>query len=184
VDWLAEKLPLLIAAFVVVVRIIQALAKSRAAGEQHRRQQGDETEEERRVREIQDRIRRAVAARREGRRPTTPAPPVLQPAPGEDNDPFHGEPEPAAVPAPDPAAVARALRNAELERQAQLAEKMRALTEMRELARARAEQAAAEMKPAGAIARRHRLDEIIRDPENLRRAILVREILGPPVGLR
>lgn len=186
-DWLLEKFPVWIIAFVIGARILQAIAKSRSAQQRHE-QNADETEEQRRVREIQERIRRAIAARRGGQPVGGDQPPVLASAPAasEDSDPFHDEDEPPAVPTPDPHAAARALRNAELERQAQLAERMRALAEARELARHKAEQAAAELKmgTTGAAMRRHHLDDMIRDREDLRRAVLLREILGPPVGLR
>src|SRR4051812_26506791 len=146
-DWLLERFPVWIIAFVIGARIIQAIAKSRTAREHHEQASG-ETEEQRRVREIQERIRRAIVSRRGAQAAGSNPAPVLYPAANanEDSDPFHDENQPPVVAAPDPKAVARALRNAELERQAQLAGKMRALAEAKELARHRTELAAAEAK--------------------------------------
>jgi hypothetical protein len=192
-DWLLERFPLVIAIVVVIAKVLQGLFKSREAQAEHE-QQHDETEEQRRVREIQERIRRAVAERRG--RPGTEAPPALEPTAAppvlrqetvmdEDGDPFH-QPGGGVATVAEPRAAVQT-RNLELERQAELAEKMRELEEARELARRRAATAAemqATSAPTAGAVRRHRLNEVFHDRDALRRAVLLREVLGPPVGLR
>jgi hypothetical protein len=82
-----------------------------------------------------------------------------------------------------------AARKAEMARQAKLAERMREL----ELERATQEQRAAAIsramkKKEAAIRLRPSLvgdiQSRLRQPEELRNAVILREILGPPVGLR
>lgn len=135
-----------------------------------------------------------------------PAPPVLLPT-----DPFGGgkagkllrklerrkaaEP-PTLAPAPAPASFptprerVAAYDLAEVQRQEDLAERMRALEEERALAQRRAAQLAAFRSAESDTTTRRRAetrDDLlvnIREPKALRRAILLREVLGTPVGLR
>jgi hypothetical protein len=193
-EWLLERFPLLIAIVVVIVKVLQAVMQSRNAKTQHE-QEYDETEEQRRVREIQERIRRSIAERRgqagtEAPRPAmeqTVEPPVLhQETPiDEDGDPFRDRDGGAPV-MPEPQVAQRA-RNAELERQQELADKMRELAAARDLAARRAANAAlmnSESAQTTANVRRQRFDDVLHDRDALRRAIVLREVLGPPVGLR
>jgi len=74
---------------------------------------------------------------------------------------------------------------ASLERQEQLATRLRELTEQRAMA---ARKAAAVAVNNAAVAQRdlagQELRHDLRDPRSLRRAIILREVLGTPVGLR
>jgi hypothetical protein len=84
-----------------------------------------------------------------------------------------------------PVAVATETLEASLERQEQLAIKLQELADQRALAERRA---AAVVVTQAAVAR-HALagDELrrdLRDPRSLRRAMILREVLGAPVGLR
>ena len=81
-------------------------------------------------------------------------------------------------------------RGAEVERQQQLTEQIRVLEETQTLVKRRAARVAegvsAEAKSEWGqrnAARGRALDDL-RDPESLRRAIVLREVLGAPVGLR
>lgn len=192
-EWILEKLPVLVFVVVAIAQIFRAVMKSRDAQAEHR-EEFDETEEQRRVREIQERIRR-MAAERGG------APPPLRPQEEGSPPPDPRPPQPAesfgetlrrglAGEERRPPPVFVESKSAELERQSGLAEQMRQLAEARELAQRRAARTAASTEATaqsevGMLRRsRTRLDEDLRDPENLRRAFVLREILGPPVGLR
>jgi len=120
-------------------------------------------------------------------------PPVLRPRPAVGpTDTFGGPMIPALRrrdEAPQvevsPVAVATETLEASLERQEQLAIKLQELADQRALAERRA---AAVVVTQAAVAR-HALagDELrrdLRDPRSLRRAMILREVLGAPVGLR
>lgn len=207
-DWIFKNIPLLMFVF-VVISIVRAIAQARETSARHEAGQ-DETEDQRRVREIQERIRRKIAERRGETGPVPAEPPslpseapaprtVLDPAPPvAELDPFGGplkrvlaELERKAAPAPaHPAPVLFQPDPAELERQARLVAEMKALEEARHLAERRAAHAAEERaaaavaEPAVRAAMRDHLLEDLRDPASLRRAFLLRELIGPPVGLR
>jgi hypothetical protein len=205
---LFEKVPVFVILLVIVSVVRAALravkgAKPGAGGTAGN--EGD-SDEQRRVREIQERIRR-IAAERRGDLPTAPtsAPPVprsLQVPPGlKPIDPFGGPekggaggellrrlrvPTPPPVPVPTPSAA----RAAAVEREAQLRDALRTREEQRFLALRHAEQVkaaarATEESEAGLLhtARAKLLDDL-NDPGSVRRAWVLREVLGPPVGLR
>ena len=132
------------------------------------------------------------------------APPPAEPAPADPLDPMRrmmrdfeeqmreverkitGE-EAAPASAPPPLApAASSLRSEELERQRVLAEQLAALEAERAAARRRAEEVAAAgaVRAAGVARASTRLGDDLRDPGALRRAVLLREVLGTPVGLR
>jgi len=155
-------------------------------------------------------IRRKIAARREG----VPAdaapvertvvveadekkyqlPPLMRPRPVAPLDPFGGpaprtvvrraEPEWVRKVEPAPAPSGETLV-ASLERQQQLAIKLQELADQRALAERRASAIAVS---AAAVAQRalagDELRRDLRDPRSLRRAMILREVLGTPVGLR
>jgi hypothetical protein len=178
---------------------------ARKTGEEHKSQRTD-LDEERRVREVQERIRRQIAERR-GNHVPAEAPPVArdaevpQPNPQTTQLPelFGGplgrmleelqkrsQPPP---PAP-PVIVAETRSNAELVRQQALADQLRALEDERVLVERRAtslaaqQEATAQAEPALRHAARGRLLGDLGDPQSLRRAFVLREVLGPPIGLR
>lgn len=196
-----KNVPLIVILFVVVtiVRAIAGALKAKSAA-----QPGvDESEDQRRVREIQERIRR-IAAERSGQRAPGQPPPLLRPAaeapaprrfeaPSLPPIDTFGGPARRAIatferrtPPPIPAPS----RNAELERQEQLQEEMRVLDEKKMLtarhqaydARARTE--AAQSESGLRATAREKVLEDLRDPSSVRRAFVLREVLGPPVALR
>lgn len=153
-----------------------------------------------RTRRIREEIQRRIEERRRtGDGYTTPArptepPPV--PAPAELRVPTAAEAEEppplirevivAAAPVAPAAGVAEARRRAEiLEQQASLAEQLRELETMKAAAARRAayEATVAQHKAPVPAARVALLDDL-KDASGLRRAVVLREVLGPPVGLR
>lgn len=201
VEWILDKLPVLIFVAVFVAQIVRGLFKAREA-QAEAAPRHDEIDEARRAEEI----RRRIAERRAGRTAPEPAaepPPVIvrrDPTAIPLPDPLGGplkrmleelekqvRPEPEPVPAPP---VMQQRANAELERQQKLAEELRALEESRMLAKRRAAQlatantAASNSSAGQTTAARGRLLDDLRDPESLRRAFVLREVLGPPLALR
>ncbi|MEO6875985.1 MAG: hypothetical protein ABI222_14295 [Opitutaceae bacterium] len=128
-----------------------------------------------RTRRIQEEIRRKIAARRGVTLP--PEPPIVQ---------AWSEP-PVMVEADSGES---ATQNAILVRQHRLADQMRALDVARSTEQHRAAQIAATVQTesqserAKLVTARGNLLADLRDPEGLRRALVLREVLGPPVGLR
>ena len=160
-------------------------------------------EEAERTRRIQEEIRRKILQRHDDRPGPAAEPPSL-PAPTAP-EPRPSLPDPTTAPRPlaggplpdvlrrvleqvrDPeverrAAAERAVR----ERQRQLQEQLAALEAERQSAQARATSVVA--AAAEATARRDEGDGSLlgdlRGAKNLRRAVVLREVLGPPVGLR
>jgi hypothetical protein len=193
-------LPLVVIVF-MVISFVRALTRAQQAKERHE-DSGAETDEERRAREIRERIRRAVAERRAGSpvRPEAPPPLVMRQSPPVRRtavpplEPFGGpmrrtweQLERKLAPrVPDIVPTA----SAELERQEQATKAIRSLEvaqltlDRRNLRAADAAQAVAEAEPALRTKAREQLLEDLRDPASLRRAFVLREVLGAPVGLR
>lgn len=206
-DWILDKIPILIFALVVGAKVIAALLKSGRARAEHESQR-DDSAEQRRAAEVQEEIRRRIAERRGGAMARTPSSPDAPPQPRplfrradttEPPDPIGGalrrvlehverNVQPSSSSAEPP--VLTSQRRAELERQQRLAEEMKALEDARALAVRRAAHAAAEQKvqnesgDAARAAARGRVFDDLREPDALRRAFVLREVLGTPVGLR
>ena len=130
-----------------------------------------------RTRRIQEEIRRKIAERR-GQTVATEVQPVGP------------RMEPPAIYREERTEPTVAATYAVLERQQQLADQMRALAVARATAQRRAEQVSAGLKTEADSSRgqlveaRTSLLAGLRDPTELRRAFVLREILGSPVGLR
>lgn len=200
-DWLLSKLPTLIFVTIVIVQIVRGISKARRQ-DPTPEPRHNELEQARRNEEI----RRRIAERRAGHTSPPPEPARTEPPPVIERDPTaipdlpeplkrmltqlekRREPRPTIAPPSPPLPPERS--RAELERQYQLAEEMKALEEERLLAKRRAAQLAAAQAEAattkGALrtAARGRLLEDLKDPQSLRRAVVLREVLGTPVGLR
>ena len=211
IQWILEHLGIVVVIVLFVAQMIRGVlqqAKDRQPPPM-RRVAGDE---ERRVREVQEQIRRQIAARRSGQSPPAEPPPVStgeeerpQWRPETTQLPEFGGPlgrmleelqrkaqqaQQKHTPPPPPPVVVDRRNVAELERQAHLAAELKALEDARQVAKRRAQHVAedtlavAESEPALRSAARHRLLGDLGDPESLRRAFVLREVLGPPVGLR
>jgi hypothetical protein len=165
-----------------------------------------EADDAMRAEQVRAEIRRKIAERRGEAAEPAPAggvfvpepaarkielPPLLRPRPVTPLDPFGGPARPVfkraePVAAPVPAAVAPdATPEAELVRQEELAARLRELAEQRALV---ARRATAVSTSDAAVARAalagDELRHDLRDPRSLRRAVILREVLGVPVGLR
>ena len=151
-------------------------------------------EEEQRTRRIQDEIRRKIAERAAGG-PINVPPPAAEPPPL-----FRTEspaPRPVATPLPQREFTREAVPSpvmarpthqetagAILERQHELAEQMEALASSRRIVERKAAAIVAHAKAQEPSPIRGELMHELRGARNLRRAMVLREILGPPVGLR
>src|SRR4051812_24050967 len=175
-----------------------------------RRPLASDPDEVRRVQEIQDEIRRKIAERRGGAQPVVRSaptesrdlPPPIPTRRAPPIDPFGGptrrifqelerrlQPPPAPVQAPAQE-TRKAEVAAEMARQAQLAEQIRVLEAARVAAEHRAQDTRATLKSDSQseqklrTASRASLLLDLKNPASLRRAIILREVLGTPVGLR
>ena len=182
-DWILEHLQVLFAIAIAVVAILQKLKGTRSAEEPPAAAPKNREDAER-TRRIQEEIRRRIMERR-GLLPTAPAaqesgeaapgfpdsPPLIQPV-----RPIVVEPTP--LESPEGAALPGG--STEFERQQRLIE------QFRELEASRQASTVTGPGPAGATvgAPASRLRPDLRSPQGLRRAVVLREVLGPPVGLR
>jgi hypothetical protein len=156
---------------------------------------GATTDADERVRRIQEEIRRKIAERRGHAAPSPAATTVSTPQPLRR---VHGEGAPSMPPV-----IREVVYNyddkAALERQRKLAEQMEALESKRRAAQRLAQlesesgRSAVAASTAYAIGRPHvaepggvreSLASDLRSPQVLRRAMVLREVLGPPVALR
>ncbi len=203
-QWALDNLWTLLIIAGVVAQLLQAMkgrkGQGDAAPEAHAAPQDYEFEDPElaeRTRRIREEIQRKIAQRQRGDASdaeSTPepaswdaepaafeeAPPVIRPT--------SVERAPAAAPAiPGYATRLDAQRSAEiLEQQAALAERLRQAQDMKAAAQRRAAFEAQSISPvtqARQVARGALLDDL-HSPAALRRAFVLREVLGPPVGLR
>ena len=174
-DWLLNHLQVLFLIAVAVMAVLQRVKKATERGGSRQPVPAAPGEEER-TRRIQEDIRRRIMERRglapageggEESRPFPAPPPMI-----EEIRPVRVEPPPEAAPADERIA-------AELKRQQEMLARMRELEASR---RARTRAASAAITVIAAPADRPALD--LRSRGALQRAIVLREILGPPVGLR
>ncbi len=212
-EWLLERKGLVIFVLFIVVQVVRGFFRTRSAAAPEPTAKPDELEEQRRTQEIQEEIRRRKEERRGAFAPAETPPPLQQdPVPQalprraettQMPEPFggplrrmmeelerDGRPQPVPVPTPPVLPSTAERRNAELVRQEQLAEELRVLEESRMLVKRRATQLAAssyaQSQSEGGLrtAVQGKIFEDLRDPASLRRAIVLREVLGTPVGLR
>lgn len=213
-NWITEHLQLVLAiagAIAYWLNQRRAAAAEKTEAEMEKTAQPasmEEADDELRAEQVREAIRRKIAARREGAPEAmpaeppvvfeqapkeTPLPPWMQSRPVAPVDPFGGPVRPAVKRSePEwvrevetPPVLSNETLEASLERQEQLAIKLQELADQRALAERRAavvavsEAAVAQRALAGDELRRD-----LRDPRSLRRAMILREVLGTPVGLR
>lgn len=196
-QWVLDNLFTVLIIAGVVAQLIQAVKGKKAGDEEAgptveppKEFEFEDPELAERTRRIREDIRRKIAQRQSGGAPE--AEPEVESAPEpaafEEPPPVVREVE-AERPAPAMVATSRmdAQRQAEvLEQQAALMDKLRQLEETKAAALRRA---AFEASTVSALATERKkargalLDDL-RDPTALRRAFVLREVLGPPVGLR
>ena len=210
IDWIFKNLGVVIFLVIVISQMVRGVMRARQATAERETAPVD-YDEQRRLREGQEKIRRQIAARRGGQAPATPLappppvseaqpPPLVRPETTQLPELFGGplgrmleelqkraQPQPEAAPPP---LVSARVSNAELERQEELAAQLKALEEARADAKRRAahvvegKRVTAESEPALRSAARGQLLADLSDPKSLRRAFVLREVLGAPVALR
>ena len=207
--WILQNLEIVAVIVLFIAQMVRAMLKSRKTGEP-RESAPHDYDEERRIREVQEQVRRQIAARR-GEQPSPATPPVLTPMdeppplPRTETtqmpEPFGGplgrmleelqrKAQSQSRPEPSPQVVVARSTTAEIERQQRLVEELRVAEENKLIARRRAahlaadQEAAAQSEPALRVAAHDRLLSELRDVHSVRRAIVLREVLGTPVGLR
>ena len=213
IEWIFKNLGIVIFVVIVVTQLVRGAARSRKVAEE-KAPAAEDYDEQRRTREIQERIRRQISDRRGGQSPAptaTPSPLAREVAPAPSAAPqpqttqlpeLFGGPlgrmleelqkraQPQPVPIEPPPLVAARVNNAELERQTKLAAELQSLEEARADARRRAAQrteanlVTAASAPVLRTAARGQLLGDLADRQSLRRAFVLREVLGPPVALR
>lgn len=202
-DWILDHLQIVIAVAAAIAYWLNQRRQGQVGdgeeddrAESPRRDFNADPEEAERTRRIQEEIRRKIAERAGGG-PITVPPPAAEPPPlfrTESSAPRpvaaplppreftrQVEPPPRVQPPPFQASAA-----AILERQRELEEQMRELEAARKAAQRKAAAVAAQAVAFAppAPAERGRLLADLRGAANLRHAIVLREVLGPPVGLR
>ena len=196
-QWVLDNLFTVLIIAGVVAQLIQAVKGKKGGDEEAgptveppKEFEFEDPELAERTRRIREDIRRKIAQRQAGGTPEDE--PEMEPAP---EPAAFEEPPPVvrevAVERPAPAMVASsrmdAQRQAEvLEQQAALMDKLRQLEETKAAALRRAAFEASTVSPAAAARTQARgaVIEDLRNPAALRRAFVLREIIGPPVGLR
>lgn len=189
-DWVFDHIQVLIAAAGVVAYWLNQRRQAQTGEEAPPKETTFEDPQlAERTRKIREEIQRKIEQRARGyanEQPTRPR--SAQPA----------EPPPVivreVVARPQPAMLRRAASHQEaqrmaeiLEQQASLAEQLRQAQEMKAAAARRAEfetQISSNKEEIAAAVTRGALGDDIRNPAALRRAFILREILGPPVALR
>jgi hypothetical protein len=199
-QWVLDNLFTVLIIAGVLAQMIQAV-KGRKGGdddagptvEPPQEQEFGDPELAERTRRIREDIRRKIADRQAGRIPANEPEPELasEPTAYDEPPPVVREVAVERAEPPPPVVVASsrldAQRQAEiLEQQAALLDKMRQLEETKAAAQRRAAFEASTVSPIAAARTQARgaLLGDLRDPVALRRAFVLREVLGPPVGLR
>ncbi len=187
-DWVFEHLQFVIAVAGAIAWWLNQRRQGQAGGEETApppEATFDDPELAERTRKIREEIQRKIAERARGYPTEQPTLPLEVP----DEPPLVREVVVTPVP-PQPRRGLTALeaqRQAEiLEEQAALAERLQEAEQMKLAAQKRARYEAATTDQSGAArsqARSTVLDDL-RDPAALRRAFILREVLGPPVALR
>lgn len=185
-DWVLKHLQLIIAAAGAVAWWLNQRRQTQAADEPkpHPEVAFDDPELAERTRRIREEIQRKIEQRARAytqqqptaaeREPVTP-PPIIR-------EVVRRQVEPQ----PSLAAHLEAQRTAEiLEQQATLAEKLRQAAEMKAAAMRRMQyENQVSSGDQAAVVARGALGDDLRNPDALRRAFILREIIGPPVALR
>jgi hypothetical protein len=188
-DWVLDHLQVLFVIAIAVVAVLQKLKRTHA-GEAADEPPAVDPEQAERTRRIQEEIRRRIMERRglaSAPGPETMERPPPLPAP----PPLIEELQPFVVPPPLEQTMeesrAASVSTHESESQQQMLQQLREL----EAARAAAYQtvkptagAEATIPASGGSRPVSRIPADLRSPAGLRRAVVLREILGPPVGLR
>lgn len=195
-DWIFDHLQILIAAGAGVAYWLNQRKEAQELEREQQREASletndyDSSEDEARARKIREEIRRKIAERSGGSRPVILQEPAELPPPlfesqreelprevdPYDHDEWREEPE---VPR-GPSAAERAV----LERQRLLQERMDQLAAQRSQTKQRAKAVSRQQSSRSTSKGQRSLRDDLRETGSLRRAIVLREVLGPPVGLK
>ncbi len=191
-DWILNHIPLLVAIAGSVAYWLNQRRQAQAGDDPAppRETTFEDPELAERTRRIREEIQRKIEERGRGYAtekatlPRSPSPAELPPLVREVV--VKSQPAPAVL--RRVASQVEAQRMAEiLEQQAALAERLRQAQEMKAAAASRAEfetQISSDKETIAAAVSRGALGDDLRNPDALRRAFILREILGPPVALR
>ncbi|RME69264.1 MAG: hypothetical protein D6781_08950 [Verrucomicrobia bacterium] len=207
-EWLFDHLQLVIAVIVLIAYSLRGLKKGTEteADEELEDEPVYDPDEAERTRRIQEEIRRRILARQQG---ASPEPEPLFEAAGDEGreavpsttPPSRAEPLPPPIPTvsvdrrePSRGTGAAAANQAIIDRQRQLQEQLQALEAQRakisetsdRIARRAGTKAGASRRPSTAAASGRlaiALRDDLRDPAGLKRAVVLREVLGTPPGL-
>lgn len=199
-DWISDNLFVIVIIAGVLGQLFKAIRGKRGEDDHADRAeppkefQFDDPELAERTRKIREDIQRKIAERQRGASPRGEPPPLsdepaMPPVLSAEEPPPPDVREVVWERAPEPVRVSRleSQRAAEiLEEQAAMADRLRDLEAMKAAAQRRAAFEALSVSPA-AVARQEARGALLDDlhrPEALRRAFVLREVLGPPVGLR
>jgi hypothetical protein len=192
--WLLENPWVLIVIAGLVAQVLKALQKGQGAETEAPAKQEyefDDPELAERTRKIREEIRRKIEQRRGGANQPQPASPVVITPSPEATPPVLQLPRvirevlaPEPVPAPVP--VLASAQAEEMERQNTMLVQLREAEFMRQAAAQRIafEATTADTRPAELAQTRAALLDDLREPAALRRAFILREVLGPPIALR
>lgn len=176
----------------VLAQMLQAVMKKKdgggapPAGEQPREYEFEDPELAERTRKIREDIQRRIAQRQRGAGQEMPEPVEFDDPPPVIREVVVASPEP-------PARAVRAATRLDAERQAEILEqqatweaKLQEAKQLKESAAKRTEfeMATADHSAAKRVAVRSTVLGDLRSPDALRRAFILREVLGPPVALR
>jgi hypothetical protein len=202
--WILEHLQLIIFIIVLIsmVRGAMQAAKNKPGGDEERPELPGDLEEQARMREVQERIRRKIAERRgEAAAPVAP-PAQFAPAEPPPRPPLSHRPQADPLDGPTPRELLRrtyqprvppvvapaAFDSATLGRQEELADQIRQLEAERLANDRRVAQLATETATVAAAYAPTKAQVAwladLRKADNLRRAIVLREVVGPPIALR
>lgn len=202
-NWVLEHLQLIIGAAAALAYVLNQRRAAAKSDESRPAKQAGDPEHEERTRRIQEEIRRKIAERRGATSDSSSPsreliPPFVRPTTVPPIDPFGG-PMRKVVRKLEEAAARRLEqsdetarekeRTGEVLRQTRLAEQLRELEEARLVQQRRAADIAARnaarvQAQASVNAKGRDVRAMLKDPRQLRRAFILREVLGPPVSSR
>lgn len=181
-DWVMNHFDALFLIAIVLLAFVQKFMRARGTGD--RQSPAADSEQAERTRRIQEEIRRRILERRglagepvaEADRsdvePVTPAPPIMEASRRLPEEPVGGESRET------PAVAGNAT---ELERQRRMLQRWEG---MNQTAGVEVEASAILIEAAPVQREEFGLRAELRNRDGLRRAVILREILGPPLGLR
>jgi hypothetical protein len=197
-EWILDNLQLVFVVIIIIVYALRGFRRRPQADEEDGQIEPEDTAsgdpgEAERTRRIQEEIRRRILARQRGEDPERAGPVIVFEDEGEPTREVYQEP-PERAPAPQPPPIPRAPQpdfamSAMLERQRALDDQFRAIQASRAAATAGIPSIGALARPVASGPRgtgrlRRELRRDLVGVRSLRKAVLLREVLGEPPGMR